>query len=245
MLGYLAFELRRVGRIRGLLVFSSLLPTAFYVVFTVVGGDDVSALHRGVPIAAFAMVSVAGWGAVVGVLSHSSGVAYERSDGWLRQLRTTPLPPSRVVAARGMVATLTVLPPIVAVGAAAVLLHDVSLPVGRWLTLVLVMWLGTVPFALLGLALGYTLPREVTGAATTAVWLALAGLGGLLVPVESFPSWLQAVSRALPSHQYAELGWSAIGAVGATPATAAYLAVWTVVFGVLAAAAYRRSSAVR
>lgn len=245
MIAYLTFEIRRLARIRGLLVFSTAIPLAVYTVFTGTGDQDMSELHRGIPVAAVAMVTVTGFGALIGVLSHSSAVAYERVDGWLRQLRTTPLPPLSVVTAKGIASTLAVLPPVLAVGAAAVLLHGLRLPPGRWVLVVAALWLAAVPFALLGLGLGYLLSREVVGSATTVVWLILATVGGLMASVESFPTWLRPVSHALPSYRYAELGWQAVGGNGSPLAPVAILAAWTVAFGGFAAWAYRRSSAIR
>ena len=65
------------------------------------------------------------------------------------------------------------------------------------------------------------------------------------LPVAAFPRGLQHFAHVLPSNRYAELGWKA--AAGALPTTPglALLVGWTVLFGVLAAAAYRRSTATR
>jgi ABC-2 type transport system permease protein len=245
MLAYLRFEVRRLVRIRGLLVFSTVIPVAIYVAFTAADSAAMSELSRGIPVSAVAMVMVTGFGALIGVLSHSSGVAYERVDGWLRQLRTTALPPLGVVAAKGIASTMTVLPPVLGVGATAMLLHGLRLPPGRWLLAVAALWLAAVPFALLGLGLGYLLSREVVGPATTVVWLVLAIAGGLMVSVDTFPAWLRPISYALPSYRYAELGWQAVGGSGSPVAPVAILAAWTVAFGGFAAWAYRRSSAIR
>lgn len=245
MVAYLRFEVRRLARVRELLVFSTVIPVGVYVVFTNADSGNMSESHRGIPVAAVAMVMVTGFGALIGVLSHSSGVAYERVDGWLRQLRATPLPPLRAVAAKGIAATLSVLPPVLGVGAAAVLLHGLWLPPGRWALVVAALWLAAAPFALLGLGLGYLLSREVVGPATTVVWLILAIAGGLMTSVDTFPSWFRPVSYALPTYRYAELGWHAVGGTGTPAAPIAILAAWTVAFGGFAAWAYRRSSATR
>lgn len=239
MVALLRFEVRRLLRNRSLLMFTALLPVVIYVVFTG-PADNMSDQEQGIQVAALVMVMLAGWGAIMGVLSISSGVSYERASGWLRQLRATPLPPSRVVAAKGAVSTLTAIPTVAAVGVTAVLLHGVSLPVSRWLLVAAVMWLGTVPFALLGLAIGYALSRQLAGPVTTGAWLALSVLGGLMVSVDTFPSWFQPVSRLLPSYRYAELGWRAADGALPTATGAAVLAAWMVGFGLLAAWAYRR-----
>lgn len=242
MIAYLRFELLRLSRYRSLLMFTALLPVVIYLVFTG-ADDDMSDLERGIPVAAMVMVMVAGWGAIIGVFSISSGVSDERASGWLRQLRTTPLPPSRVVAAKGAVSTPVAIPTVVAIGATAALQHGLSLPVGRWLLVIAVMWLGTVPFALLGLAIGYAIPRQLASPVTTGSWLALSIVGGLMVSVDSFPSWFQPVSRLTPSFRYAELGWRAVDGAPPTAPGAAILAAWTLAFGLLAAWAYRRSAA--
>lgn len=247
MVGYLTFELRRLARIRTLLAYGTLLPLAFYLMATLSGGaaEHMAELHQGIPVSGLVMVMVAGVGALIGVLTHASGIAHERADGWLRQLRVTPLPPSRVVAVRALVSLLTVLPPLAAVATAAVVVHGLALPPARWLLVLAVMWLGATPFALLGLALGYSLKRELVGPATGVAWLALAVLGGLMLPTDQFPGWLQPISQATPGHRYAEVGWSAVAGHPPSLAGGAVLAGWTLLFGALATWAYRRWSAVR
>jgi ABC-2 type transport system permease protein len=244
MVAYLRFELLRLSRSRSLLIFAALLPVVIYVVFTG-PAEGMSDVERGIPVAAIVMVMMAGWGAIMGVLSIGSAVSEERNNGWLRLLRTTPLPPSRVVAAKGVVGTLIAIPVVVAVGATAAVQHGVSLPPSRWLLVVVVMWLGTAPFALLGLAIGYLVSPSVAGPVTTVAWLVFSVLGGLMVSMNTYPGWFQPVSRALPSYRYAELGWRAADGAPPTAASAAVLAGWTVLFGLFAAWAYRRSSAIR
>lgn len=244
-MGYLGFEVRRLLRIRTLLVAGTLLPLGVYVTFTLLSREDMTELRRGVPISALAMVTVAGVGSMIGVLTHSAGVAYERADGWLQQLRVTPLPAIRVVMVRAVVSMLTVLPPVVAIGAAAVLLHGLRLPPGRWVLLVAVMCLGATPMALLGLALGFTLTRELVGPMTTAAWLVLAIAGGLFVPTESFPPWLRFAAELTPAFRYTEFGWAAVGGDAPVATAVAVLAAWAVLFGLLATWAYRRATAVR
>lgn len=244
MVAYLRFEVRRLSRSRPALVFTVLLPVAVYLVFTA-PDQQMSQHERGVQVAAIVMVTLAGWGAVMGALSVAASVAYDRADGWLRQLRTTPLAPSRVVAVKGAVSTLPAVPAVAALGAAAALRYDVSLPVTRWLLVIAVMWLGTAPFALLGLAIGYALSRQLTGQAITGTWFALAFLGGMLVSVDRLPGWLQPVSKAMPSYRYAELGLQAVDGTPPTATTVAVLVAWTLLFGGFAGRAYRRWSVLR
>jgi ABC-2 type transport system permease protein len=243
MLAFFTFELRRLVREPRLFIFTIFMPVVSYVVFTGVG--DVSGRTEGVSLATAMTVGVAGYGAMIGVLSVAGGVSSERVSGWLRQLRLTPLPPIQVVAVKGLLTTLVAIPSVLAVIVTGRIQHHVTMPIGHWVALVLVLWLGTVPFALLGLAVGYSLPPQIAQPASFITFFTLSILGGLLIPVEVFPRWLQHLSQALPSNRYAELGWRA--AAGHLPSAmgGTILAAWTVLFALLAAVAYRRSTATR
>jgi ABC-2 type transport system permease protein len=237
------FELRRLVREPRLFIFTVVMPVVSYVVFTGVG--DVRGTTEGVTVAAALMVGMAGYGAVAGVLSVGIGVSAERTSGWLRQLRITPLRPVGVVAVKGFLATVTAIPAVAGVGIAGRLQHHVSLPMDRWALLVLVMWLGTIPFALLGLAIGYLLPPQLAQPASFLSFFCLSVLGGLLVPVALFPAVLRHIAHALPTNRYAELGWATAGGHLPTALGGTVLLGWTALFAVLAAAAYRRSTAAR
>jgi ABC-2 type transport system permease protein len=243
MFAFLRFELRRLIREPRLFIFTVLMPVISYVVFTGVG--DVNGRIEGVAAAAALMIGMAGYGAIIGVLSVGVGVSTERTQGWLRQLRLTPLRPVQVVGVKGFLATLTAIPSVITVGVAGRLEHHVALPVGHWVAIVLVMWLGTIPFALLGLAIGYAVSPQLAQPASFLTFFSLSVLGGLLVPVEVFPTALRHLAHALPSNRYAELGWRAAAGQLPTGTGAAVLAGWTLLFAVLAATAYRRSAATR
>lgn len=243
MFAYLKFELFRMLREPRILLFTVFMPVASYVVFTGFGNmtDDA----EGIPLAATIMVGIAGYGAIIGVLSLGGAVSVERTEGWLRQLRVTPLRPRAVVAVKAFTSTLIAIPSIIAVGIAGYFEHHIQLPVTHWLLILGVMWLGTVPFALLGLSIGYALPPTVAQPASFILFFSLSVLGGLLVPTVVFPRAMQHLAHALPSNRYAELGWRAAAGHAPTTAGLAVLGCWTVLFAILAAVAYRRSAATR
>jgi ABC-2 type transport system permease protein len=243
MYAFFRFELRRLLREPRLFIFTVFMPVISYIVFTGVG--DVSGQAEGVPVAVTLMIGMAGYGAIIGVLSIGVGVSTERTMGWLRQLRLTPLRPSRVVAVKAALATLTAIPSVLTVGLAGTLQHHLHLSAGHWLAIVLVMWLGSTPFALLGLAIGYAAPPQLAQPASFLTFFSLSVLGGLLVPTAAFPGGLQHLAHLLPSNRYAELGWRA--AAGALPTGTGMVVLlgWTVLFGILAAMAYQRSAATR
>jgi len=102
--------------------------------------------------------------------------------------------------------------------------------------------LGSIPFCLFGLALGYALPPTGAPAVVNLINLPLAFAGGLWLPHELLPKPLQAIAVFVPQHH---LGRLALGSVGLVPDAAAPhiagLAIAAVVGFACAALAYRRA----
>ncbi|MBK3640012.1 ABC transporter permease [Streptomyces sp. MBT33] len=234
MFDYLRLEVRRTLRDVGFVVGGIAMPVLMYLLFTNLGADD-GGYKRA------AMVGMAGYGAVGSALNTGGGVAEDRAIGWLRQLRVTPMTPRQVVVGRALTGSVTVLPAIVAVLAAGGLVNGVRLAAWQWGAIALLLWLGSLPFTLLGLGNGYRLTGQTTGVANMACNLGLAVLGGLWFPVTLFPGWLRAVSAYTPTYRFAQLGTSV--ADGRAPALGAVcvLGAWLLAFGSYAVLSYRRS----
>lgn len=127
MRAYIRLELRRLTRTPGLLIFAVLMPLLSYLLFTnlnSITGQDKSIA------ATYSMVSMAGYGAIGALLNYSAGLVVDRSIGWLRQLRLTPLPPVKVVLGKGLAAMAAALLPVFALCGAAVLVQRRA-PAGR------------------------------------------------------------------------------------------------------------------
>lgn len=236
MLDYLRLEVRRTLRDVGFVVGGMVMPVLMYLLFTNVGNSD-----GGWKTAS--MVGMAAYGAVGSALNTGGGVAEDRAIGWLRQLRATPMTPRQVVVGRALTGSVTVLPAIVAVFVAGALVNGVRLQAWQWAAIALLLWLGSVPFTLLGLGNGYRLTAQTTGVANIISNVGLAVLGGLWLPVKLLPGWLRAISTYTPTHGYAQLGTTV--ADGHAPALGAILVLtaWLLVFGSYAVLSYRRSAA--
>jgi len=235
MLDYLRLEVRRTLRDAGFVIGGIAMPVLMYLLSTNLGADD-GTWKTG------AMVGMAGYGAVGCALNTGGGVAEDRAIGWLRQLRVTPMTPRQVVIGRTLTGSVTVVPAIVAVLAAGGLLNGVRLDAWQWAAIAALLWLGSVPFTLLGLGNGYRLTGQTTGVANMACNLGLAVLGGLWFPVTLFPGWLRTLSGYTPTYRFAQLGTSV--AAGHAPALGALavLTLWLPAFGSYAVLSYRRSA---
>jgi ABC-2 type transport system permease protein len=201
----LSFQLRRVGRNRQYLFFTVVLPALFTIFFTKVIGGQVSGSDYQ-DIAGATMVSMMAYGAIGAALGATIRLAFDRSSGWLRQLRVTPVPTSAVFVVDVVVGAVLVLPSLVVVALVGRFVNGVEFSAGTWLALVAVLWAGSVVFVALGLAVGLALDAQAAGAAIGVLGAILAALGGLWFPVEAFPSGMVGLAHAMPSYWYAELG---------------------------------------
>ncbi len=237
---YLRLELRRKLRDRRFLVLGAFFPIVLYMVYTSVlskGGPQPDI--AGIPWVAFFMVSMATYGAMGAAMSWATTIAMERRTGWVRQLRTTPLPASGYIMVKVVVTLLTIAPAIALVLAAGQFLNGVQLPLTTWLTLWICLVLGSVPFAALAVAVGYAMRPESAQPVAMLLYFGLALLGGLFAPLDSFPDAIATIGRMLPSYRLADLGWQVLAGQGVDPVDVAFLAGWTIVFGALAATRYR------
>jgi len=242
MTGYLRLELRRTMRTPGFIIFTVAMPLVMYLVFTNLGFLTGQSHAQA---AVYAMVTVGGYGAIGALLNYASGVVADRSIGWLRQLRLTPLSPLRVVLVKGATGLILALPPIVVMCAAAAAVNGVRLPAGQWAGVVVLLWLGAAPFVLLGLGIGYACTAQTVQPANFLAYFGFSLLGGLWLPLQAMPAALRAVGRFLPTHAYADLAWGVVLRTPAPVADLATLGAWLAAFAAFAVFAYRRSARTR
>jgi ABC-2 type transport system permease protein len=187
------------------------------------------------------MVSMATYATIGAALGGAVVIATERESGWTRQLRVTPLPPRAYVAGKLVVSCLVTVPAIAAVLLAGLLVNDVDLPTITWAELLVVLSLGSLPFAALGLLVGYLFDSNSAQGATMITYFSLAILGGLWAPVSSFPDTLATIGRMLPSFRLADLGRTVAGGTVIDPIDVVLLVACAAVVGGLAAWRYRAS----
>jgi ABC-2 type transport system permease protein len=236
-LTYLWLEAKRQWRNREILIFRLGLPTAIYLILNAADGDDPPTNPGGT------MVAIAALGAVISGLAAGPSLGEERANGWLRQLRVTPLRPSAAVAAKIVVAMSFALPAIALVAAAAGLLGDnegTALGWAQWIKLVGLMWIATTPITAVGALIGLTFGGEAAQGATTLAFVVLWLLGGILTPPSQMPDALGAIAETLPSYGVVQVGQSVAGGRSLSASAVVVLAAWTVGAGSLAALAWRR-----
>jgi ABC-2 type transport system permease protein len=244
MLAYLKFELRRMYREPRLLVFTIAMPVILFLALSPGIVKSAKNPQEAKDVLAYLMVAWAAYGALIGTFSSGVGVSVERTSGWLRQLRITPLPPPVVVVVKGIACSLVAVPAAVVISVIGIA-KGVDITAGNIALLVLVMWLGSVPFALVGLAVGFVLPPNLAQPASFLVSFTLAFAGGIFIPVDNMPGTMQSVVRWTPSYRFNQNGFDVLQHHTQSGQGWAIIAGWAVVFAALAALAYRRSTATK
>jgi ABC-2 type transport system permease protein len=239
---YLGLEAKRALRNPRFLMFTMVFPVVIFVI-------DVGAFGNGnVPgstasYAAYLMVSMAAFGAFMAAMNTGARTAVERSAGWQRQLRLTPLKPTGYLVAKGAVGTLVALPPIILVVLVGMFFEHVHLPASGWLQVILGVWVATIPFAVLGLLVGQLATSETMQVFTSGLMIVLGFLGGILIPTTVFPNWMASIAKVLPSYWLADIGHGALLGNTDTGKAILWLAGWTVVLAFAVVRRYQRDSA--
>lgn len=233
MLPYLRLEVLRMLRNWRYLMQSFAAPLFLYALFS----------HQlaGASGSATLMVSMAVYGTIGAAFAVGGPrLAAERASGWTRQLRVTPLPASAYLVAKGLAALVLALPAVVVIEAYGRFVNHVALPPLTWLVLPLLLLLGSVPIAILGVLLGYLLDTDTAYVGTSLVYFALALLGGLWFPLETAPHLVRVIGPTLPSYQLADLTQRVVGGNPPRVSTMLDLAAYAIVFGALTIRLYRR-----
>ncbi|ROP42803.1 ABC transporter permease [Pseudokineococcus lusitanus] len=216
----------------GTLVFPTLV-LLFFVVPQPFAQDPAPATAAVAQISLFAVISVC-------LFTYGVGVAEDRALPWDPYLRTLPVGAGPRLAGRllnGLGFALASLVPVVGV---ASLLTAATLPAGRLLLTGGALALAALPMLGLGLAIGYGASTKAALALAQLLLLPLAFGGGLFLPPELFPTWLDALSTWLPTRAGRDLVVAASTGTDLSTTALPVLAAWTVLTGALAVLAYRR-----
>jgi ABC-2 type transport system permease protein len=173
VLGYVRFETVRTLRNPGFLFLVTVVPVALYLIGA--RGVDEDDQIGGIPSSVWYLASATTIGAIGAAISGSGArLAAERASGWARQLRVTPLTERSWLVGRTLASLLVVLPVILVVGLLAVTVGDVRLDAAQWMTFTVIVVLGSIPIALIGLIVGLAFRAESAQAAQAVAFVLLA-----------------------------------------------------------------------
>jgi ABC-2 type transport system permease protein len=94
------------------------------------------------------------------------------------------------------------------------------------------------------LVIGLLMPSNAAPGVINLIYLPLSFCGGLWMPIETLPHWLQRIAHGLPSFWFSRLALRTIGYFDGSPVVAwSVLGSYTVLFLLAAAFIFRRQEA--
>lgn len=219
-------------------VFPALSLMFFVIPQGDLASDPVIASAAAAQLSVFAIMSVC-------LFSFGAGIAEDRATPWDPYLRTLPAGPGPRLVGRllnGLTFAAMGLVPLLVLAAS---LTEATLPVSRIVPALLAWIAAGLPFLGLGLAIGYRLSSKAALAVANVLLLPMAFGGGLFLPPELFPGWLDTASTFLPSRAGRDLLVGTVTGDAIPLLSIVVLLAWTVLAIGLAVLAYRRDEGQR
>jgi ABC-2 type transport system permease protein len=228
-------EIARIRRNKRYLLFTVGLPVVLYLLFA-----KQNATTYGVSFRAEYMVSMATFGALSSALnSNAIRISQERKDGWIRQLRLTPLPSHAYVVAKVISSMVISIPSITLVMLLGSFYGKVSMPIWEWVVIAVAIWLGTLIFAALAVAIGYRVDPSSAQPVVMMVFMLFTILGGVWFPLGHT---LQNIGKLTPTYAVVRIATDVIANGTVMWGYVAGILVWLVIFAGLATMSVRATA---
>ncbi|HEY5224416.1 MAG TPA: ABC transporter permease [Microbacteriaceae bacterium] len=243
-IAYIGLEsARQLRNVRGL-IFTFAVPLLMLLVFgSAYGAGGVIDKTTGLPWVVVTTIQMAGYGGMMAALGQAFNIVTERSLGWNRQLRVTPLTGTGYLVSKVVSALAVALVSIVLLIIVAVVVLGAKLSFLGWTMAALGLWIGVIPFALIAVLIGQFAKPSYAQPLFLIVFFGLAILGGLWIPLQIMPNWVSNVAQAVPSYWLNRLGQMGASVSGNALEPVLILLGWTVALAVFIAWRYKRDAA--
>lgn len=183
-------------------------PVMFYMLFGVFFGT----MRGNIDQALITFANFGVFGAMgPGLFGFGVSLAIEREQGLLTLKQALPQPPGAYLLARAFMAMVFVALIAVFLTLIAMTLGKVPLSAGQVIQLFLIDTLGALPFCAIGMFMGSLVSGQASPAIINTIFLPMAFLSGLFVPLQFMPAFLQAIAPAMPSYHLAQMALATVG----------------------------------
>lgn len=197
------YDLVSVWRSSGFVLPALAFPVLFYLFFGVLFSTAAGSSYLLVTYGCFGIMGPA-------MFNFAANIASDRAHGWLTLKLLSPLPIAAYLLAKLSTSLSFALLIILLLFSVAAGLAEVRLAPAQWLLLALILLLGSLPFALLGLVLGLLLSDKAAPGVVNLFYLPMALLSGLWFPINMLPALLQDICWLWPSYHVSQLGLKVI-----------------------------------
>jgi ABC-2 type transport system permease protein len=232
--GEMRFEFIKSLRTPAFAVPTLFFPIMFYLMFGIFFGSMRG--NSGQATYLFATYGV--FGAMgPGLFGFGVSLAIEREQGLLTLKQALPQPPGAYLLARAAMAMLFVAIISLMLTLLAVLVGDVPLTFSQGVRLFAIDVLGALPFCAIGMFVGSLVSGAASPAIVNLIFLPMAFLSGLWLPLQFMPKMLVDIAPVWPSYHLAQMALDTVGSpsTGTLSVHIAVLAGTTLLFFLLAA----------
>lgn len=203
-------EFLRLLRSPSFAVPTLVFPPMFYTLFAVLLNRDAAAHTARYLLATYGVFGVM----APGLFGFGVAIAMDRERGFLALKRAQPVPAGAVLLSRmamAMVFATAISLLLLLIGTA---FAGVTLTATQAATLVLVDMLGVLPFCAIGLYVGSRVGGQGAPAVINMIYLPMAFLAGLWMPLSLLPPFIAKIAPLWPAHHLAQIALAVVGAPG-------------------------------
>ncbi|WP_449538787.1 ABC transporter permease [Ferdinandcohnia sp. Marseille-Q9671] len=205
-------EILRILRNPYYLFWSLFMPIVFYFVFTRIFN---SALENQQEWQAHYLMSMTAF-SVMGSAIMTLGIRLveERKQGWSMFMRITPLSDQVYFFSKMVGQTVIHIFSILIIFTAGAVINGVSLKAVEWLMCGGWILFGSLPFLALGTLIGTMKRVDTASGVSNMIYMMLAICGGMWMPLEIMPNFVQEIGKWLPSYHFGNGAWQIVRGSG-------------------------------
>lgn len=197
-------ECLRYLRAPGFVLPMTLFSTVFYVMFGVLINHGEASRYLLASYSAFGIIGP-------GLFGFGVSLAIERDGGLLTLKRALPMPPGAYLMGKMVMAMIAASIVVVLLLLIGVFAAHVQLSGSQMLALLLTGAFGVLPFCALGMFVGTLIKGQGAPGLLNLVYLPMAFLSGLWLPLSMLPKVMQQMAPIWPSYHLNQLTQAAVG----------------------------------
>ncbi|MGT2771824.1 ABC transporter permease [Streptococcus marimammalium] len=181
------------------------MPIAFFLIFSSIWMGELPKDIQPLVIRQYMMSMTAFSSISFALFTFPFSIQEDRNAHYIKHLNHSPVSIWQYFMAKIIRILISFLLAIIFVFLSGRFVQDVSMPINDWLNSGLLLFFGAICFMPLGILLSFIKSSETLSVLGNILYMGLAILGGLWMPVETFPSWLQTIAKFTPTYHYNNL----------------------------------------
>ena len=206
------FEFIRMLRMPMFALPALVFPAMFYTLFGILMGNGKAEMSTYL-LATYSIFGVMG----PGLFGFGVSVALEKDQGWLKWRRAVPALPGAYFVSKMVMALIFAFIIFMELALLSSTFGGVDLSALQWSQLLVISLLSSLPFCAMGLVIGILVNGQAAPAIVNFIYLPMAFLSGLWLPINMLPKFLGTLAPIWPSYHAAQIALKVIGDDLGTP----------------------------